>query len=66
MIQSRENMRFALETGETLWIIRHLGQEHFDRDVAAKPCVARAVDRAHAPLTEERLDVETTEPGSWG
>ena len=66
MIQRREDVRFPLETGETIRVVRHLRQQHLDRDVAAKLCVACAVDRAHSTFAEERLDVEDTEPGSRG
>ena len=64
MIQRREHLRFPLEAGEPLGTVCHLGQQDLDRDVAAKPRVAGAEDRAHAAFAQQRLHLEDTEPGS--
>jgi len=41
-------VRFLLESVEAIGISRKCDGQHFDRDVAAQPWVARPVDLAHA------------------
>jgi len=66
MIEGREHLRFAAEARETIGIVRHRGQEDFDRDVAIQLRVARPVNFAHAARPEGRLDFVRPEASSSG
>ncbi len=48
MVQRREHLRLATESGQTIAIVGDRRQQHLDRDVAIQLRVARAVDLAHA------------------
>src|SRR5688572_12456794 len=52
MLQRRDGVRLALKTLARLQRLDQLRRQHFDRDVATKPRVARAVDLAHAAGTD--------------
>jgi hypothetical protein len=45
-----------LEAREAVDIRRELGRKHLDRDVTMQPCVACAIDLAHAASAERRQD----------
>ena len=50
-------LALALEALEPLRVVAHLGAKGFDDDLIAQEYVARAVDRAHAALRDEALDL---------
>jgi hypothetical protein len=61
MIERRQQTRFTLEASEPVGVAREGIGEGFERDVAAEPRVARAVDLAHATGADLRDDFEGTE-----
>src|SRR5437879_2513578 len=48
MIQRREELRFTLESGNSVRVGDEELRQDLDRDLAPELCVARAVDFAHA------------------
>ena len=48
MVQRREDLRFAFETGEPIGVVGEGGGQDLDRDVAIELRIARAIDLAHA------------------
>ena len=61
MIQCRNSVRLALKSRAQIGVARHAGRQHFDRDGAIEPHVARAVDLAHVARTEGGEDFVRTE-----
>ena len=59
MIERREDLRFALEAGETIGIVGEDVRKDLDRDVALQLRVARAIDLAHAARAERSDDLVT-------
>ena len=57
VVERGNGARFALEAGEPSGSRANGGGQHFDRDVAAQPRVARAVDLAHAAGAERSQDL---------
>ena len=51
-----EQVRLAPEAPEALGVLRHLGRQHLDRDVALEVRVGGAVDLAHPAGAEGRGD----------
>ena len=49
MIERRQHLRFAAEPREPLGIVRDIGQQDFQRDVAIELRSARAIHLAHPP-----------------
>ena len=66
MIQRREQARLALEAREPLGIGGERRRQDLDRDVAAEPGVARAVDLAHAARAERCHHLVDAEPRTGG
>ena len=64
MIQRRERLRLAREARQAIRIARDGLWQDFQRDLAIQPCIARAVDLAHAAGPEERDDFVGTKPGA--
>ena len=56
MIQRRKQLRLALEAGEPFGICRERFRKNFDRDVAAEPCIACAINLTHAAGADGRQD----------
>src|SRR5437867_11060962 len=52
MVQRREGLGFAGEPGEPVGVAREEIGQHFDRDVAIRRRVARAIDFPHATGSE--------------
>ena len=52
VVEGGEEVRLALEAAEALGVLRDLGRQHLDRDVAAEVRVGGAVDLAHAAGAE--------------
>ncbi len=48
VIEGGQHLRFPLETGEPVRVLRNGGREHFDGHLAPELRVVRAVDLAHA------------------
>ena len=61
MVQRREHPRLAIEARESIGITRKGRRQHLDRDIAAQPCVAGAVDLTHATGTDPRRDLVRTD-----
>jgi hypothetical protein len=53
VIERGQNLRFALETEQTVFILGEERREDLDRDVAIELAVARAVHLAHATAAKE-------------
>ena len=64
MVQRREDLRFALEPGQSLGIAGERGRENLDGDVAAQLRVAGAIHLAHAARAKLRDDVVCAEAGA--
>jgi hypothetical protein len=62
VVQRRGGARFELEPPLPGGIARPFRRQHFDRDVAPKLRVARAVDVAHPSGPERADDLEATDP----
>ena len=61
VIERRSELRLALEAREPLGIVRERVGQDLDRDVAAEPRVARAIDLAHAAGAESDKDLVDAE-----
>lgn len=62
----REHLRLALESRQSIRIVRQCIGEDLDGDVALQPRVARAVDLAHSARANERGDLVRAEPCAGG
>jgi hypothetical protein len=56
MVQGREDLRFALEAGQSIGVVRERRGKDLQRDVAREPRVARSPDLAHSARSEGGLD----------
>src|ERR1019366_4108996 len=63
MIQCRGSLRFALETGERLWIAGKLFRQEPEGDEALKPGVLGLVHHAHATAAELTDDAVVRDSG---
>jgi hypothetical protein len=54
VVQGGEQLRFALETGNPIGVIRKDSGKHLDRDVAIEAGVARAIHLAHPARAKRR------------
>jgi hypothetical protein len=61
MVQRRKHLGFALETRETLRVLRDSGRKNLDRYVAIQLRVPGAVHLSHATRAEGRKDLVGTE-----
>ena len=61
MVQTGNDLGFALEALFSSGIVRELRRENLDRDGTFEPCVASAVDLAHSTGAELRADFVGTE-----
>ena len=52
VVERGQQLRLALEAGEALGILRQLGRQHLDRDVASELRVSGAVDLPHTSRAE--------------
>ena len=64
MVQRRQELRFALETGQLLRMLRELLGKDFDGDFTAKLGVASAVHLPHATGADHCEDLVLAELGS--
>jgi hypothetical protein len=64
MVERRQNARLALEAGEPFGVVRDVVGEDLDRDLAAEPGVARAIDLTHAAGAETAGDLEVPQAGA--
>ena len=64
MVQRREQLRFTRKTRVAFRIPREQRGQGLDRDLAAKPGVAAAIDLAHAALPKRAHDVIGSDPGT--
>jgi hypothetical protein len=62
MIERRQRPCFPLEAREPFGVVRHVGRQHLDGDVALQLGVARAIDHAHPTLADKRGDLVRSEP----
>ncbi len=56
MVERRQHLRLAAETGETVGIVRDGREQNLDRDLAVQFRIARAIDLAHAAGAQRRDD----------
>jgi hypothetical protein len=64
MIERGEHARFSFEAHDVLALVSKRAREDFDRDVAAQPCVASAIDLAHPARADHCLDFEDADATS--
>ena len=64
MIERREHARLTLEAHQAVGVGGDRRRDDLDRDVAAQPRVARAIDLAHPAGTDQRDDVMAADPRS--
>ena len=64
VVQRCEELRFALEPGDALFIGSELIRQNLDRDLAIELGVASAVDFAHSALADGRDDLVRAELSS--
>ena len=57
VVEGGEEVGLALEAPQALFVLRHLGRQHLDRDVPVEVRVGGAVDLAHPPGPESRGDL---------
>ena len=62
MVQRGGGACFLFESAEAIDVSRKCDRQHFDRDVASQPRVARPVDLAHAAGADGREDFVGAEP----
>src|SRR4029078_11308619 len=67
VVERRGGTRLLLEAAPPIRLERRVGREHFHRDVAIEPGVARTVHRAHAARANRCQDFVRTDarPGSY-
>jgi hypothetical protein len=61
MIERREDLRLAAETGEPVGVARHHWQQHLDRDIAIERRVASAIHLAHSAGAQGEADLVRSE-----
>ena len=66
MVQRRERLRLAVEPRRALRIRGERVRQHFQRDVALQPRIARAIHLSHAAFADEGGDLVSLEAGAWG
>ena len=52
MVQRRKKLRFALESGETIFVLRELRRKQLDRHFPPELGVFCAIDLAHPALAD--------------
>ena len=62
IVQRRQRLRFAPESGKTFRVTREGVWQDFDGHVAPELRIARAIHLAHAAFTNESGDLEGAEP----
>ena len=65
VVERRDGLGLALEARQAVGMGGHVLGQHLDRDLAAEPRVARAIDLAHPARAERRDDLVGAEPGAW-
>jgi hypothetical protein len=66
VVEARDRARLALEAGADLGVVDEVRRKHLDRDFAAEPRIARAIDLAHAAGAERGEDFVGTEASRGG
>ena len=66
MVQRRDRPCFLYKTPQSIGVISQRRWQHFDRDIAPEPRVARAVHLAHAARSCWRYDLVRPEFGARG
>ena len=59
VVEGGGDLRLPQEALPETLVLRELGGDHLERDLAAEPGFLGAVDRAHAAAADERLDAVT-------
>jgi hypothetical protein len=57
VIERRQDARFALEAGSSIWVGCNRARQDFDSDIAPKAGIARAIDLAHAAFANLGRDL---------
>jgi hypothetical protein len=65
MIQRRQHLCFALETGHARGVVREGRRQHLDRHVPVELRIGGAIDGAHAALAELGNDAIVRNGGRW-
>jgi hypothetical protein len=66
MIERREDLRFALESGQALRVGGERRWEHLDRDLAPEFVVVGQVHLAHPAGSDQRADLVSTDAAAVG
>ena len=61
MVELGESLRLAAKARQSLRVLRHLGGQDFERDIAAELCIRGAIHLAHSTGAKRRLDLIQTE-----
>src|SRR5262245_17489694 len=64
VVQAGDGAGLTLEALAQIWIGREMLGQHFDRDEAIEPAIARSVDLAHAARAKWRHDLVWAERGT--
>jgi hypothetical protein len=66
MVQRGKCLRLAFETRQPVRVVSKVVRQDFDRDLAAKVSIERAIDFAHSALANWDGDLVRTEPSASG
>jgi hypothetical protein len=66
MVQRGQRPRFAIESGETLWVGGHLLWQHLDGHLPRQVCIGGAINFAHSAGAYRRRNLKRTEAGAGG
>jgi len=66
MVQCAQDAGFVLKAEQAVGVARNRRRQDFDGDRAIEPGIASAVDFAHAPGTDRRLNFISSKPGARG
>src|SRR5687767_6000681 len=64
MVERRQQLRFAAEPAQTLWVVGEQVRENLDRDVTVQLGIAGPIDLTHTTGPEGRADFVRAEAGS--
>ena len=64
MIEGGQDLRFALEARQAFGVVRHLGQQHLDGDLAFQARVGCPIHGPHAAFAEQGGDLVGPDAGA--
>ena len=66
MTQSSQDLRLLLEAAQPLFLRAEFGGQNLDGDRAVQPCIASAINLAHAALADQSVDLVRPQALSCG